>query len=281
MERIKTFEELTIRDNFLFERVMRNKRLCRMLIEKILGIRVKEITYPSIEKTINIRLLSRGIRLDVYVEDDKGHIYNIEMQCSYEKQISIAKRARYYEALIDNELLEKGQPYETLNQTYIIFICTFDPFHKELPKYTFNACCKEVAGLQLEKEQQEIFLNSTAADAARDPSLAAFLRYVDGKADGIRDEFTREVDREVTKVKRIDKVRREYMLLSDELKRFKEAGREEGRAEGRSEGIEEKMIRTMQKMILSGFTDEQILEVTECTPDELQACHEKLKKIAE
>ena len=35
------------------------------------------------------------------------------------------------------------------------------------------------------------------------------------------------------------------------------------------------------KMILSGFTDEQILEVTECTPDELQACHEKLKKIAE
>ena len=73
----------------------------------------------------------------------------------------------------------------------------------------------------------------------------------------------REVDREVTKVKRIDKVRREYMLLSDELKRFKEAGRKEGRAEGRAEGIEEKMIRTMQKMILSGFTDEQILEVTE------------------
>ena len=34
------------------------------------------------------------------------------------------------------------------------------------------------------------------------------------------------------------------MLLSDELKRFKEAGRKEGRAEGRAEGIEEKMIRT-------------------------------------
>ena len=116
MEKIKPFEELTIQDNFLFERVMRNKRLCKKLIETILGIRVKEITYPSFEKAINIRLLSRGIRLDVYVEDDKGHIYNIEMQCSYEKELILARRARYYEALIDNENLEKGQSFAELNE---------------------------------------------------------------------------------------------------------------------------------------------------------------------
>ena len=33
MERIKTFDELTIRDNFLFQHVMRNERLCKHLIE--------------------------------------------------------------------------------------------------------------------------------------------------------------------------------------------------------------------------------------------------------
>ena len=293
MEKIKPFEELTIQDNFLFERVMRNKRLCKKLIETILGIRVKEITYPSFEKAINIRLLSRGIRLDVYVEDDKGHIYNIEMQCSYEKELILARRARYYEALIDNENLEKGQSFAELNQTYVIFICNFDPFHKGKAKYTFSPCCNEVAGLQLKKGQQEIILNSTAANTAQDPSLAAFLRYVDGKAEGIRDEFTREVDREVTKVKRIDKVRREYMLLSDELKRFREAGleegrkegleegrregREEGNKEGRKEGRVEGHISVIETMIAEGFSDDQIIRATKCTPAELRACHERLR----
>lgn len=41
MSKIKTWEELTIQDNFLFEKVMRNKRLCKYLIEKILNISIK------------------------------------------------------------------------------------------------------------------------------------------------------------------------------------------------------------------------------------------------
>ena len=36
VKRIKDWEELTIQDNFLFQKVMRNKRLCQYLIEKIL-----------------------------------------------------------------------------------------------------------------------------------------------------------------------------------------------------------------------------------------------------
>ena len=40
MKRIKDWEELTIQDNFLFQKVMRNKRLCQYLIEKILQIKM-------------------------------------------------------------------------------------------------------------------------------------------------------------------------------------------------------------------------------------------------
>ena len=46
MARIKEWEELTIRDNFLFQKVMQNKRLCMWLITKLLGIKVKDIIYP-------------------------------------------------------------------------------------------------------------------------------------------------------------------------------------------------------------------------------------------
>ena len=52
MERIKTFDELTIRDNFLFQHVMRNERLCKHLIEKFLNIQIRSLQYQSFEKTI-------------------------------------------------------------------------------------------------------------------------------------------------------------------------------------------------------------------------------------
>ena len=57
------------------------------------------------------------------------------------------------------------------------------------------------------------------------------------------------------------------MLLSDELKRFREAGREEGREEGRREGREEgnkegrkeEHISVIETMIAEGFSDDQII----------------------
>ena len=103
MKRIKNWEELTIQDNFLFQKVMRNKRLCQYLIEKILKIKIADITYPDTEKAIDIRLDSKSVRLDVYVQDDTGRVFNIEMQCTDEKDNGLAKRTRYYQAMIDME----------------------------------------------------------------------------------------------------------------------------------------------------------------------------------
>ena len=69
------------------------------------------------------------------------------------------------------------------------------------------------------------------------------------------------------------------MLLSDELKRFREAGREEGRREGREEGNKEgrkeEHISVIETMIAEGFSDDQIIRATKCTPAELRACHER------
>ena len=82
MERIKTFDELTIRDNFLFQHVMRNERLCKHLIEKFLNIQIRSLQYQSFEKTIDLRLEGKSIRLDVFVEDN-------EEKQAYENGISI------------------------------------------------------------------------------------------------------------------------------------------------------------------------------------------------
>ena len=51
----KVWENLTIADNFIFQKVMRKKRLCKRLIEQILRIKIRKIMFPETEKGINIR----------------------------------------------------------------------------------------------------------------------------------------------------------------------------------------------------------------------------------
>ena len=105
---LKPWEQLTITDNYLFQLVMRRKHLCKQLIEKILQIRIKDIAYPDTEKTIFSDPLMKSIRLDVYVEDDEGRMYDIEMQCTNPGEGELGTRARYYQAVIDSEFTGKG-----------------------------------------------------------------------------------------------------------------------------------------------------------------------------
>ena len=75
----KQLEELTIVDDFMFGAVMKNPKRCKPLLEYILGVKIKKIEYPELQKTIDKQYKSKSVRLDVYVEDDKHTVYNIEI----------------------------------------------------------------------------------------------------------------------------------------------------------------------------------------------------------
>ena len=233
---IKPYEELTIQDNFIFQKVMRNKRICKQTIERLLDIDIKDISYPEEEKSIDIRLDSKSIRMDVYVNDDKGTVFNIEMQTSKDME-ELVKRTRYYQALIDIDLLEKGQSYSALNDTYIIFICTFGVFTGNRHKYSFKNLCIEEQGLSLDDGTTKLFLSTkgTADDISK--PLKYFLDYIDGKEPA--DELMQEIDNEVDTIKRCDEWRRDYMTLAFEMDRKFAEGKAEGLAEGKAEGLAE------------------------------------------
>lgn len=249
---VKPFDELTIQDNFIFQKVMRNKRICKQTIERLLDIDVKYITYPEEEKSINVRLDSKSVRLDVYVNDDKGTVFNIEMQTTKDME-ELAKRTRYYQALIDIDLLEKGQSYARLNNTYIIFICTFDIFDGIRHKYTFKNMCLEDCGIYLNDGATKLFLSTKGtADDVSWP-LRSFLDYIDGKQPA--DALMQEIDTAVESVKKCDEWRREYMTLQMELDKAFSDGFSNGFADGEAKGrIKEKLeaIKTlMNTMSLS------------------------------
>ena len=124
-KRIKPWEELTIADDYMFKLVMRHPHICKRLIEKILKIKVKHLTYLENEKTLKFRYDSKGVRLDVYVEGDNT-IYEIEMQVRDYGDKEMAFRARYYQSMIDVEALPAGtRHYNKLKRSFIIFICPF------------------------------------------------------------------------------------------------------------------------------------------------------------
>ena len=106
----KSFEELEFKDDFMFGVIMRNPKYCKPFLETILGISISNIEYPKTQKIIDITANAKSVRLDVYVEDAQDTVYNIEMQVTINK--NLPKRARYYQGMIDLNIMEKGEDFK-------------------------------------------------------------------------------------------------------------------------------------------------------------------------
>ena len=125
---------------------MKDERICKGVIERLLHIKIDHIEYPELQKSISPFYTQRGVRLDVYVEDGK-RVFDIEAQ-TYRLD-DVGSRARYYQAMIDIDNLMRGMDFSELKESYILFLCTKDPLGKGLPVYTFERKCKENPDVQL------------------------------------------------------------------------------------------------------------------------------------
>ena len=131
------WEELGLSNDFLFGKIMRDPEICKGVLQRILPqLSIERIEYPELQKEIKEDIDARSVRLDVYVRDDRDTVYNIEMQTVNTKELP--KRSRYYQSMMDLQLLDHGQSYKKLNQCYIIFICLTDIFERGRHIYTFK-----------------------------------------------------------------------------------------------------------------------------------------------
>ena len=272
------WDAITIKNNFLFQETLRNKSLCKQLLERVLHIQVKTIRYMETEKTMKAKLSSKNTRLDVYVEDKDGNVSDIEMQTTDTKSVinyderddktiirELPLRTRYYQNIIGTNMLRKGMHYRELKKAYVIFICTFDPFGAGLPVYHFTYRCKENGNLQMGDLTENIFLNVKAADKTDDEELAAFLCYVNGqKPDS---SFTKKLDEEATRIKNNDDWRLKAMTLDMEIKDMKKriAKRE------REKGKQESKIEIAKKLLDDGMDVSKVAKLTNLSVKEVTA----------
>jgi len=205
-----TWEELGISNDFMFGKVMRNVELCKELLQMILPhLKIDRIEYVEAQKSINSDVDAKSVRLDVYVKGEDGVVYDIEMQVVDTKELP--KRTRYYQSMMDMQLIDKGKSYRHLKPSYVIFICPFDLFNKGRHIYTFENICKEDKSVSLGDETTKIFLNAAGKMDDVSKELKAFLDYVAGQTS--EDAYVKKLEEAVREAKKNREWRHEYMTL--------------------------------------------------------------------
>ena len=267
--RIKPVEELRFTDDFMFCRVMQNPELCKGVIERLLEIKVERIEYPELQKEIRPYYSAHGVRMDVYVKDS-DRIFDIEMQTSVPDDLP--RRMRYYQSMIDIDTLIKGSEYETLKESYVIFLCTKDPFGLGLPVYSFSTVCKEKKDFALNDGINKLFFNASAAALEKNLEIKGFLGYLcSGKPS---DTFTEDIEQRVERLKINEIFRSDYMMDALPLHDARKAGLKEGIALGEKRGIlageRNKAISATRKLLeMNLLTIEQIAAATQLSVDEV------------
>ena len=257
MSKRKKLQELTIKDNFMFGVVMADGELCREFLELVLKFPIAKVTVSK-EKSFVYHPQYRGVRLDVYAADENQTHYNIEMQVMYKR--NLGKRSRYYHSQIDMELLMAGSEYEHLPDSYVIFICDFDPFFQKKYQYTFEMVCREDEKASLEDGSKTIFLSTCGENAGEVPKeLVQFLQYVKaGNTDCAEESgsgFVQKIQEAVRDIKASREMEERYMLLEELIKEEREEAKAEGIVEGKARGIAEGIAKERMESIFSFLLD--------------------------
>ena len=268
----KKFEELVMTDDFMFGKVMENNELCRHVLEILLQTKIETLEYPDREKEIRVTGKGKSVRLDIFTKDEHDIIYDAEMQNQNGKPVEklyLSKRSRFYQSLIDSQLMERGTLYRDLNESYVIFLCTFDPFGEGKYQYTFRNICEENTQLSLNDKSTKVFFNITADRSGMPDEIRDLFDYLEKNI--VSTPFTEELEREVEKIRFNEERRREYMKTithemdirlegrDEGLEEGIEIGRAEGLEIGRAEGLEagqELLLNLIQKMVENGETEE-------------------------
>lgn len=243
--------DLNLTDRFLFDEVMEDPQAHQDALSIIFGHTIPLLTQNETEKELRVSPAIRSIRMDVCSMDENKSIYNTEMQ--KKRQTDLAKRSRYYQAMIDTSLLEPGIPnYNILNRSFIIIITPFDPFGLRLYRYTFNYKCEERPECELNDGATKIFLNTRGMNPEEVSSeLVEFLHYLENTTNQVAEHSTsdriKRIHQRVQKVKSNEEIGVKYMQAWEEKYYEREEGREEGRAEGSKFKLLEQIIKKLRK----------------------------------
>ena len=216
--------------------------LTEFVLRMITGDSDLSLTVQQTQKDLTRLTGARGLSLDVYAEDTRGQLYNLEVQ--RDDKGACPERIRYHSSALDVENLRPCEPFEALPTLYVIFITENDVFGAGSGVY-FVKRVNLTTGMPYEDRVHILYAN--AAYKGDDPLGRLMHDFLCSDPDQMRTPILAEKARFYkTDSKGVDHM----CKIMDEMK---EEAFQRGHAQGIEQGTDQTRMNDI-KSIMSGFS---------------------------
>jgi len=213
-------------------------------------------------------LLKRSVRLDVLATDSAGRKINVEIQRS--DRGAGRKRARYNSSMMDANLLQKGEDFDALPETYVVFLTEHDVIGDEQPLYRIERYISG-SGKKFEDGSHILYVNGEYRDETPLGKLMHDFSctnpsdmYYDVLAERVR--FFKESKEGISIMCKVMEDMR-----NESLQEGIQIGKQEGIQIGKQEGKQEGLIETAKRMLNSNtLTLDEIAKFVGLSLDEIK-----------
>lgn len=259
---IEKIKNLTMMSDILARNVLKDKECCEYILRIIMNDSILTVLDNQVQVDFK-NLQGRSAVLDCVAKSGDGRLFNVEIQ--QENEGAIPKRARYHLGLMDMNVLNPGEFFDKLPETYIIFVTQDDTLGYKLPIAHVDRIIKE-NGAEFGDEAHIIYVDSSKHE---DTELGRLMHDFHCKAasdmqDGVLAKRIFELKESEKGVeymcKEMEEIRSEGIAV----------GLEVGRVEGRMEGKVEAQREMAKRLLDLGMPVEQVAQVAKVSVQLIQ-----------
>ncbi|UXC63550.1 Rpn family recombination-promoting nuclease/putative transposase [Ligilactobacillus agilis] len=238
-------------DDVMFELVMSQLEICRKFLKAVLP----KLDFTKIKVVDQSHLktdyLSKAGRLDIHCTDAYGNQFDIELQMTNEH--NVAQRAKYYHALMTNHMLTAGEDYQSLKETYVIFLCPFNPLATEQQRAVGHYQMISEEGDYLNDGTHTLILNASGDWEGVSDELKGIFQLV-LRQPVSHGQLGAQIMNKIDEIKHSKTGGRKYMELTeafwqDARDEGKKAGIKIGERRGKKQGADETIIKLIPDLV--------------------------------
>ena len=253
--KIKNF---TIMNDIFMRNVLKKKECTEYILQVIMEDEGITVIDQALQKDYK-NLQGRSATLDCVAKDASNRQFNVEIQG--ENDGASPKRARYHCGLLDMNLLNPGEPFNSLPETYVIFITKNDVLGYNLPINHIKRRSNETGEI-FEDGQHILYVNSKKQD---DTELGRLMHDLHCKE---ADEMYSNIL--ATRVHQLKETAEGVNQMCQELEEIYNEGEQSGVQKGIQKGELKKARETVFALLEMGMSVKQIAKAVNLSVETIQ-----------
>ena len=259
-EKIKHF---TIMNDIFMRNVLKEISCTEYILQVIMNRTDIKVIDQTLQKDYK-NLQGRSAILDCVAKDAENNFFNVEIQG--ENDGASPKRARYHCGLLDMNLLNPGDPFDRLPETYVIFITKNDVLGYNQPISHIQRRIKETEDI-FQDGQHILYVNSKKQD---DTELGRLMHDLHCEE---ADEMYSNIL--ATRVHQLKETEEGVNQMCQELEEIYNEGEQFGFLRGEQSGVQKGELKKARETTLAllemGMSAEQIAKAVNLSIETIQS----------